>query len=99
MLNIIELSDISHYIETVQDEHIKKLLKTMEWEYREYAEVGDSKDCRIYKQLCDTPLSRFHDLLRVANESLIEEMDILKKENEELEKEIKNKKKGKKKCI
>lgn len=79
-LNIIELSDVMQYIDTIEDKRIHDLLHKMRFEYGEYTDIGTVEDCKNYKKLCDIPMSQVNVLLQMSNKVLIDEIDALKKE-------------------
>ena len=79
-LNIIELSDVMQYIDTIKDKRIHDLLHKMRFEYSEYTEIGTVEDCKNYKKLCDIPMSQVNVLLQMSNKTLLDEIHALKKE-------------------
>ena len=83
-LNIIELSDVMQYIDTIEDKRIHDLLHKMRFEYSEYTEIGTVEDCKNYKKLCDIPMSQVNVLLQMSNKTLLDEIHALKKEIEML---------------
>ena len=82
MLNVIEMSDVIQYIDSLEDKRTHDLLHKMQFEYSQYTDVGTVEDCRNYKMLCDIPMSQINTLLQVTNRSLIDEIKALKKEVE-----------------
>jgi len=83
-LNIIELSDVMQYIDTIEDKRIHDLLHKMRFEYSEYTEIGTVEDCKNYKKLCDIPMSQVNVLLQMSNKTLLDEIQALNKEIEML---------------
>jgi len=83
-LNIIELSDVMQYIDTIEDKRIHDLLHKMRFEYSEYTEIGTVEDCKNYKKLCDIPMSQVNVLLQMSNKTLLDEIHALNKEIEML---------------
>lgn len=83
-LNIIELSDIMQYIDTIEDKRIHDLLHKMRFEYSEYTDIGTVEDCKNYKKLCDIPMSQVNVLLQMSNKTLLDEIQALNKEIEML---------------
>lgn len=79
-LNIIEMSDVIHFINDLEDSRIRDLLSLMQSEYSQYTEVGSIEDCKNYKKLCDIPMSQINKLLQVTNKALVDEIDALRKE-------------------
>ena len=79
-LNIIEMSDVIHFINELEDSRIRDLLSLMQSEYSQYTEVGSIEDCKNYKKLCDIPMSQINKLLQVTNKALVDEIDALRKE-------------------
>ena len=78
MLNIIENSDIMQFIETVEDERIKGLLKRMHFEYESYTHVGTPEECKRYKEWCDLKPSDYMRLLDNCTSALIDELECTK---------------------
>lgn len=83
-LNIIELSDVMQYIDTIEDKRMHDLLHKMRFEYSEYTEIGTVEDCKNYKKLCDIPMSQVNVLLQMSNKTLLDEIQALNKEIEML---------------
>jgi len=83
-LNIIELSDVMQYIDTIEDKRIHDLLHKMRFEYSEYTDIGTVEDCKNYKKLCDIPMSQVNVLLQMSNKTLLDEIQALNKEIEML---------------
>lgn len=83
-LNIIELSDVMQYIDTIEDKRIHDLLHKMRFEYSEYTDIGTVEDCKNYKKLCDIPMSQVNVLLQMSNKTLLDEIHALNKEIEML---------------
>ena len=81
-LNIIELSDVMQYIDTIEDKRIHDLLHKMRFEYSEYIDIGTVEDCKNYKKLCDIPMSQVNVLLQMSNKTLLDEIHALNKEIE-----------------
>jgi len=81
-LNIIELSDVMQYIDTIEDKRIHDLLHKMQFEYNEYNTIGTVEDCKNYKKLCDIPMSQVNVLLQMSNKTLLDEIESLNKEIE-----------------
>ena len=81
-LNVIEMSEVIQYIDSLDDKRIHDLLHKMQFEYSQYTDVGTVEDCRNYKMLCDIPMSQINTLLQVTNRSLIDEIKALRKEVE-----------------
>lgn len=81
-LNIIELSDVMQYIDTIKDKRIHDLLHKMRFEYSEYTDIGTVEDCKNYKKLCDIPMSQVNILLQMSNKTLLDEIQALNKEIE-----------------
>ena len=79
-LNIIEMSDVIHYIDTIEDKKMHDLLHKMQFEYGQYTDIGNVEDCKNYKMLCDIPISKVNTLLQVTSQTLRDEIDALKKE-------------------
>ncbi len=79
-LNIIEMSDVMHYIDTIEDKKMHDLLHKMQFEYGQYTDIGSVEDCKNYKMLCDIPISKVNTLLQVTSQTLRDEIDALKKE-------------------
>lgn len=79
-LNIIEMSDVMHYIDTIEDKKMHDLLHKMQFEYSQYTDIGSVEDCKNYKMLCDIPISKVNTLLQVTSQTLRDEIDALKKE-------------------
>lgn len=95
-LNIIEMSDIMQYIETIKDKKVHDLLHKMQFEYGQYTDIGTVEDCKNYKMLCDIPMSKINTLLQVTNKSLIDEVGALRKEVGLLKQRGKNEPRGSK---
>ena len=81
-LNVIEMSEVIQYIDSLEDKRMHDLLHKMQFEYSQYTDVGTVEDCRNYKMLCDIPMSQINTLLQVTNRSLIDEIKALRKEVE-----------------
>ena len=79
-LNIIEMSEVIQYIEKIEDKRMHDLLQKMRSEYQEYIKIGTSEDFKNYKMLCDIPMSKINDLLKISNRELTDEIAALKKE-------------------
>lgn len=79
-LNIIEMSDVIHYIDTIEDKKMHDLLHKMQFEYGQYTDIGSVEDCKNYKMLCNIPMSQINTLLQVTSQTLRDEIDTLKKE-------------------
>lgn len=79
-LNIIEMSDVIHYIDSIKDKKMHDLLHKMQFEYGQYTDIGSVEDCKNYKMLCDIPISKVNTLLQVTSQTLRDEIDALKKE-------------------
>lgn len=96
MLNIIENSDVIQFIETVEDEKLKELLKRMHSEYEEYTRVGTPEECKRYKDWCDLKPSDYMRLLDNCTQALRDELECTKSfyENKIAELEQKKRKKG-----
>ncbi len=94
MVNIVEMSEITQFIQTVEDEKMHDLLYKLQNEYHAYQKIGTVEDFKNLKMLCDVPMSQVNTLLKVTNESYRDEITALKAEIELL-KQIE---KGDKKC-
>lgn len=79
MLNIIENSDVMEFIETVEDEKIKKLLLRMHFEYTSYTHVGTPEECKRYKDWCDLKPSDYMKLLDNCTRALKDELECAEK--------------------
>ena len=95
MINIIEMSEITQFIQTVEDEKMHNLLHKLQNEYYEYQKIGTVEDFKNFKMLCDVPMSQVNTLLKVTNESYRDEITALKEEI----KVLKQIEKGDKKCL
>lgn len=84
MLNIVEMSDIGKFIETIEDERIRDLLRIMHFEYQEYMDIGEIGVVCNMKKLMDVPMSQVARAMNNAVDCYREEMGSLRKENEYL---------------
>lgn len=55
-LNIIENSDVSQFIEKIEDERMKNLLNNMHMEYERYVRAGTIEEFEHYKHLARVPM-------------------------------------------
>lgn len=94
MVNIVEMTELTQFIQTVEDKKMHDLLNKLQKEYHEYQRIGTAEDFKNLKMLCDVPMSQVNTLLKVTNESYRDEITALKAEIELL-KQIG---KGDKKC-
>ena len=96
-LNIIENSDVFQFIEAVEDEKIKGLLKRMHFEYLEYMRIGTPEECKRYKDWSDLRPSYFMRLLDNCTKALKDEIECTENfyKAKIAELEMKNKKKNK----
>ena len=81
-LNVIEMSDVIQYIDSIEDKKIHDLLHKMQFEYQDYMDIGTVEDCRNYKRLCDIPMSQVNQFIQLSSQALVSELDALKRENE-----------------
>ena len=84
MLNIVEMSDVGKYIETINDERIRKLLHKMHFEYEEYMRIGSVEQLRGMKDLMDVPMSQIANAMVNSVDCYRDEMNALRKENEQM---------------
>lgn len=96
-LNIIELSDVMQYIDTIEDKRMHDLLHKMQFEYSEYTDIGTVEDCKNYKKLCDIPMSQVNVLLQMSNKTLLDEIHALNNEIELLKQPKAKRRKNKEK--
>ena len=98
MLNIIENSDVAKFIDSIEDEDIKKLINKMHFEYMQYMKVGTPEECERYKEWCDLKPSDYMRLFDTATRALKDELECTNKYYENKIKEIElDKKKSNKK--
>lgn len=98
MLNIIENSDVAKFIDSIEDEDIKKLINEMHFEYMQYIKVGTPEECKRYKEWCDLKPSDYMRLFDTATRALKDELECTNKYYENKIKEIElDKKKSNKK--
>lgn len=98
MLNIIENSDVAKFIDSIEDEDIKKLINKMHFEYMQYIKVGTPEECKRYKEWCDLKPSDYMRLFDTATRALKDELECTNKyyENKIKEIELEKKKSNKK---
>ncbi len=101
MLNIIENSDVAKFIDSIEDENIKKLINEMHFEYMQYMKVGTPEECKRYKEWCDLKPSDYMRLFDTATRALKDELECTERyyknkiEEIELDKRKSNKKRTK----
>lgn len=101
MLNIIENSDVAKFIDSIEDENIKKLINEMHFEYMQYMKVGTPEECKRYKEWCDLKPSYYMRLFDTATRALKDELECTERyyknkiEEIELDKRKSNKKRTK----
>lgn len=101
MLNIIENSDVAKFIDSIEDENIKKLINEMHFEYMQYMKVGTPEECKRYKEWCDLKPSDYMRLFDTATRALKDEFECTERyyknkiEEIELDKRKSNKKRTK----
>ena len=74
-MNVLEMSEVVEYIQSLEDSHIKELLNNMSFEYGLYQEVGTVEECKDYKRYCRMSVSdvlqmmwKLNEVLKVENE-------------------------------
>lgn len=87
-MNILELSDISEYIDSLEDSHIKDLLSIMSFEYDQYREIGTVKECKDYKQYCQMSVSDVLQMMWKSSKMLTDEIECQKQYYEKKLKEL-----------
>ncbi len=101
MLNIIENSDVAKFIDSIEDEDIKKLINEMHFEYMQYMKVGTPEECKRYREWCDLKPSDYMKLFDTATRALKDELECTERyyknkiEEIELDKRKSNKKRTK----
>lgn len=101
MLNIIENSDVAKFIDSIEDDNIKKLINEMHFEYMQYMKVGTPEECKRYKEWCDLKPSDYMRLFDTATRALKDELECTERyyknkiEEIELDKRKSNKKRTK----
>lgn len=101
MLNIIENSDVAKFIDSIEDENIKKLINEIHFEYMQYMKVGTPEECKRYKEWCDLKPSDYMRLFDTATRALKDELECTERyyknkiEEIELDKRKSNKKRTK----
>ena len=95
-MNVLEMSEVSQYIESLEDSHIKELLNRMRFEYTKYRLIGTPKECADYKEYCKMSVMDVLKMMWNANKLLVDENECQKRFYEKKIKELKEKNNGRK---
>lgn len=95
-MNILERSEVSQYIESLEDSHIKELLNRMHFEYTKYQLIGTPKECADYKEYCKMSVMDVLKMMWHTNKLLYDENEGQKRFYEKQIKELKEKNNGRK---
>lgn len=95
-MNVLEISEVSRYIESLEDSHIKELLNCMHIEHTKYRLIGTPKECADYKEYCKMSVIDVLKMMWNTNKILADENECQKRFYEKQIKELKEQNNGRK---
>lgn len=95
-MNVLERSEVSQYIESLEDSHIKELLNCMYMEHSKYRLIGTPKECADYKEYCKMSVMDVLKMMWNTNKMLADENECQKRFYENQIKELKERNNGRK---
>lgn len=96
-MNVLEVIEVSQYIESLEDSHIKELLNRMHTEHTKYRLIGTPKECADYKEYCKMSVMDVLKMMWNTNKLLADENECQKRFYEKQIKELKEQNNGRKK--
>jgi len=95
-MNVLEMSEVSQYIESLEDSHIKELLNRMHMEYTKYRLIGTPKECADYKEYCKMSVMDVLKMMWNTSKFLSDENECQKRFYENQIKKLKEQNNGRK---
>lgn len=95
-MNVLEMSEVVEYIQSLEDSHIKELLNRMHFEYTEYRLIGTPKECADYKECCKMSVADVLKMMWNTNKLLADENECQKQYYEKKLKELQDERRKKK---